>query len=586
LAKKDLNESAVETLAKPDGSELQVKPSETFDKPNFFDEFNDKLFRLNYYVGLKTVRFFKHCTKDTVILLKFFGVVGRYVYKKLGEKFANSLNRRCRAVITPFREIKSGYKAFRNGVKQEKQTAGRVKLGKYLQCLSHFTKPFSKYSVQIFNYVAPCVGVAILMSTIAYFSSLTFALSVEYSGRHIGYVNNEAEFEAAQRMMKGRIVMEDYLSPEDTIPRFTLQVVDKQMITGQDELTDKLIEASGNKLEEADGLYVDDKFLGASKDGTALLDMLVSMLDQYKLQPDDIVRFVKPIKITKGLYPVSSIIDSSSIQQVLNSEERQQRLYTVKAGDAPSSIAKTVDMPYAQLKALNPDIEKKLVPGQQILISPSVKYLEVEVVRNLVYTEEIPFKTVETVDPEKFKGYSKETQAGKKGLQEVTAEVTYLNGVEVSRVVKSTVIKSNPVDRKVVIGSSVQLQSGSSGLIWPVAGGYVSMPFAGYRGHTGMDIAAPRGTPVYAAASGKVVTSMYRAGYGNYIVIDHGGGIQTAYLHNSVNYVKVGQIVEQGQKIAAVGATGNASGNHSHFEVRVNGVFKNPALYVGNKSPQ
>ena len=104
------------------------------------------------------------------------------------------------------------------------------------------------------------------------------------------------------------------------------------------------------------------------------------------------------------------------------------------------------------------------------------------------------------------------------------------------------------------------------------------------RLHGGLDISdgGVYGQPIYASASGTVTFSGGdNSGYGNYVIIDHGGGVQTLYAHNSQVYVQVGQWVEQGQLIAAVGATGNAYGNHCHFEVRVNGVRKDPTAYIG-----
>lgn len=98
--------------------------------------------------------------------------------------------------------------------------------------------------------------------------------------------------------------------------------------------------------------------------------------------------------------------------------------------------------------------------------------------------------------------------------------------------------------------------------------------------HTGQDIAAGSGTPIKAAGSGKVITASYIRGYGNTVVLDHGGKISTLYGHCSRIFVRVGQYVTQGQKIAAVGSTGYATGPHLHFEVRVNGKPVNPMGYV------
>jgi murein DD-endopeptidase MepM/ murein hydrolase activator NlpD len=120
----------------------------------------------------------------------------------------------------------------------------------------------------------------------------------------------------------------------------------------------------------------------------------------------------------------------------------------------------------------------------------------------------------------------------------------------------------------------------SSGLVWPVSGPVTS----GYgprwgRMHLGIDISAPTGTSVRAAASGTVIYAGVMSGYGNIVVIDHGGGLATAYAHLSAIWTGGGS-VSQGQGIGAVGCTGSCTGPHLHFEVRVNGNPVNPLSYL------
>lgn len=98
--------------------------------------------------------------------------------------------------------------------------------------------------------------------------------------------------------------------------------------------------------------------------------------------------------------------------------------------------------------------------------------------------------------------------------------------------------------------------------------------------HTGLDISAPTGTAISAAASGTVTFSGYKGSYGNMLVISHGNGVQTYYAHCSKLYVSAGTKVSQGQKVATVGSTGNSTGPHLHLEIRVNGVAYNPQNYV------
>ncbi len=121
----------------------------------------------------------------------------------------------------------------------------------------------------------------------------------------------------------------------------------------------------------------------------------------------------------------------------------------------------------------------------------------------------------------------------------------------------------------------------AAGFIWPVNGPVVS-PFGMRWGrmHEGIDIAVPYGTPIHAAASGRVVYAGWMAGYGNLIAIDHGRGLSTAYAHQSSIAAGLGQTVSQGQTIGYVGCTGHCFGPHLHFEVRVNGSPVDPLGYL------
>ncbi len=111
--------------------------------------------------------------------------------------------------------------------------------------------------------------------------------------------------------------------------------------------------------------------------------------------------------------------------------------------------------------------------------------------------------------------------------------------------------------------------------------GWREAPIAGAgNNHKGMDLAAPTGTPIYAAAAGTVTTARYSSSAGNWVVINHGNGLQTYYMHASALYVSEGQSVSKGQNIAAVGSTGQSTGPHLHFQVMQNGTPVNPRNYL------
>ena len=129
--------------------------------------------------------------------------------------------------------------------------------------------------------------------------------------------------------------------------------------------------------------------------------------------------------------------------------------------------------------------------------------------------------------------------------------------------------------------------SGSGGMIWPVSGpitspfGWRTHPiFGNQRFHSGLDIGADYGVPIHAAKAGTVSHAGWIGGYGNTVMIEHGDGIVTLYGHNQSLNVSVGQQVSQGQVIAYCGSTGNSTGPHCHFEVRLNGEPVSPYNYL------
>lgn len=129
--------------------------------------------------------------------------------------------------------------------------------------------------------------------------------------------------------------------------------------------------------------------------------------------------------------------------------------------------------------------------------------------------------------------------------------------------------------------------AGSGGMIWPISGpitsefGWRTHPIFGTsRFHSGLDIGGDYGMPIYAAAGGTVIYAGWISGYGNAVIIDHGGGVTTLYGHNDSLNVSEGESVAQGQVIAMCGSTGNSTGPHCHFEVRENGEPVSPYGYL------
>lgn len=140
--------------------------------------------------------------------------------------------------------------------------------------------------------------------------------------------------------------------------------------------------------------------------------------------------------------------------------------------------------------------------------------------------------------------------------------------------------QTRPDPSRPVMADASVLRSGGA-FIWPARGTLTSRFGWRYRRHhEGIDLASPRGTPIYAARDGVVEFSGWKGGYGKVVFVQHGGGVVTVYGHASSLLVQAGQPIKKGQLIARVGCTGRCTGSHLHFEVRVNGRAVNPLSYL------
>ncbi|HHX60395.1 MAG TPA: peptidoglycan DD-metalloendopeptidase family protein [Epulopiscium sp.] len=156
--------------------------------------------------------------------------------------------------------------------------------------------------------------------------------------------------------------------------------------------------------------------------------------------------------------------------------------------------------------------------------------------------------------------------------------------------IKNMIKISEDIEKEVKrLTQQSKLQYTGGKFLWPVPGNnrisssYDNRihPITGkYKFHTGIDIPASYGKAVVAAADGKVITAGWMNGYGNTVMIDHGSGFVTLYGHNSSLTVSVGTMVKRGGQVAKIGSTGNSTGNHCHFEVRLKGAHKNPINYL------
>ena len=232
-----------------------------------------------------------------------------------------------------------------------------------------------------------------------------------------------------------------------------------------------------------------------------------------------------------------------------------------------------------------------LRPGQQLTVEQTCSRLVVTTVEEQLEEREIQPEKLTLLDSSIPVGTQEILIEGTPGSETVMTRVTRRCGVPVANVDLNSVtqLRAEPLLVSVGYGSHPELYDffGQEGLMfqWPVQGSISSdygyrYIFGGVNFHRGVDIPAPMGTAVHAAAGGTVIFAGERGSYGNLVVIDHGNGFETLYGHNSGFLVKAGDVVTRGQSIAAVGSTGRSTGPHCHFEVHLNGMLVDPLMYL------
>ena len=262
----------------------------------------------------------------------------------------------------------------------------------------------------------------------------------------------------------------------------------------------------------------------------------------------------------------------------------KKKIHVVNSGENFWTISQKYLIAVEDLEKANPNITpEKLQVGTEINLIVPTSLLTVRTVEKTVYQEPIPHDTAYQDDSSKFKGDSFVIASGSNGEREVVAKVIRENGVEIKREIISEKVILEPTTKVVAKGTKERPPSiGSGVLAKPISRGTITSPFGTRWGrrHTGIDVGLPTGSSIKAADGGTVIYSGYDSGYGYAIRISHGDGMVTLYAHNSKLLVKKGDKVYKDQKIALSGNSGRSTGPHLHFEVRVDGVPKNPLNYI------
>lgn len=346
-----------------------------------------------YLVGARIIRFFrrsKRRLKKGALHLKwklrrlYFDFKDQQVLDNLNKQHHHRQNK------DALRQVQQSLQQW----KQHREQSSKLLFGEFFCAF----RPILPLLAGTVNYLLPVGSMVILISTVLHFSTMTYGLQVQYNGEHIGYILSESAFVEAEAKVRERIVNEAYLPPEDSVPIYSLAIVEDDQISEESVLINNIIRASGNEIEEAAGLYVDGEFIGAVSDGDELLKSLRARKngtyspDMPTGEPVE----EQPQEETESQEQPQEQTPSNpepENEQPATEQLVPERTHTVREGDSLWDIAIEYDVTVDQLLQLNPEVSKSMLVGQTLIISQSSAPSESS-------QTEAPSSTPETEDPE------------------------------------------------------------------------------------------------------------------------------------------------------------------------------------------
>lgn len=439
--------------------------------------------------------------------------------------------------------------------------------------------------------VAYLTGALAVAAVCAALSLYTVGVSVSYRDYLLGYADSEktvsrvvADIEAVTR----ETLSDESYAVDASLLAVERQLLPRRSIISQEQLEQSLTAQLG-EVTYAYVLYVNDSPVAATAHAGAIEELLEQLKIGY-ITPDTVDSyFVEDTEVRQEYVTNDYVMNLGYIAQLLNDTKEAEVTYTVKKGDSPLGICASLDIELSQLKEMNPGYDWSVLRvGDELTVSNAVSYLTVVNVERQDYVTDVAYDVAYTDDDSMYQGEYKVISKGVYGKADVSANVTYINGMETDRQIVATAPLVEPITEQQLRGTKERpswFPTGSFG--WPCNGvitSYFGPRNTGIRGastyHEGIDIANGYGTPIYASDGGTVTYSGWQGGYGYLVIIDHGNGYQTYYGHNSSLLVRVGDHVYKGQQIARMGSTGVSSGNHCDFRIKLNGTFLNPLNFL------
>lgn len=434
---------------------------------------------------------------------------------------------------------------------------------------------------------------ALIVALVAVILSLyTLGTSAKYGGVALGTVSSKSDVATAVAQVESitkEALRDDGFALDPELLETQTCVVLRTDMADSAALEENLSEQLG-LVEYGYALYVDGELIAATTFPGALEEMLEQMQVGYRTPSTVECGFVEKVEIIEEYVDASYMMNLGSIAEIINDTKLGAVTYKVVSGDSFYRIAMEHDMTVSALRELNPGYSATgLHPGDVLLISNAVPYLTVLNVERQAYVEDVPYGVEYVDDPDMYQGDYRVISKGVYGKADVTANVTYVNGLETDRQVVASAVLSEPIAEVQARGTKPRPTWYPTGSFrWPCSGvitsyfGYRDAPISGASSnHGALDIANRTGTAIYAADGGTVTYAGWYSGYGYTVEITHNNtGFVTLYAHCSALYVSAGDKVYKGEHIAAMGSTGISSGSHLHFEMEKNGTKVDPLNYL------
>lgn len=325
---------------------------------------------------------------------------------------------------------------------------------------------------------------------------------------------------------------------------------------------------------------------------------VLQALEEYYIPEDDNVEIID-IYFDEAVEIKKVLKNASVLEKIKTTEEGldfilkgtdEERKHKIEKGENYWVLADEYGISVENLIKANPDIKpERLQIGQEVSLIVPEPLINVNTVENVIYDQKIEFDVVYEDNSSLYKDEYRIKNYGVYGSKEVKAELVKRDGKELGKVILDESIVSEPVTKVVYrgtknppprIGTGTFSKPLNRGTITSGYGSRYHPVYRVYKKHSGVDIAAPYGTPVLASDGGKVIFAGWKSGYGKCVIVDHGGNLSSLYAHMSSINVSVGEKIYKGKTVGKVGSTGTSTGNHVHFEIRKLGNDINPSTYI------